>query len=181
MSRIIAVPLAVVLLAALVVAAPVPKVLAPSVGETNTSALVKQHKEKLKVEASTEWRGYPVDRLIDEKPETVWYSASGDSPMTGKTPTVTVTFPEDVRIKRVTVLGSRDPSNKDGYFVLIGSIELLDKDAKVIDSHELKGTGDNFDFDLILKRYITVRSVRFKMTRDQEKFNCVALSEIQVE
>lgn len=162
-------------------AAPVPKRIRPSFGETNTNALVKQHKEKLKVDASTEYSGYPVARLIDVDPATVWYSAGGDSPMAGKTPHVGVTFPEDVRVKRVTVLGTRDPNYKDGYFILEGTVELLDKDGKVIAAHEVKSAGDQHDFDLKLDHYATVRGVRFKATKDQNKYSCVALSEIQVE
>lgn len=181
MSRIVWTVLLVTLVTAVARAAPVPKELQPTVGEKNSNQLIKQHKDKLKLTASTEYSGYPVARLIDEKPESVWYSAAKDCPTNGTIPTVTVTFPEDVRIKRVTLFGSRDPANTSGYFVVEGTIELLDRDNKVIGSHDLKGTGDNYDFDLILKRYTTVRGVRFKATKDQERYNCVALSEFQVE
>lgn len=162
-------------------AAPVPKLRAPTFGEANTNEVVKKHKDKLAAEASTEWQGYPIAQVYDGKPETVWYSASGDSPTAGKAPTVTLTFPEDVTVKRVTVLGSRDPANKDGYFVVEGTIELLDRAGKSVSTHDLKAVGEQFDFDLKLDRFATVRAVRFTATKDQQRFNCVALSEIQVE
>ncbi len=170
----------VVMLSTSIIAAPVPK-LRPTFGESNTNELVKQHKDKLKVDASTEYSGYPATRLIDGEPTTVWYSAGGDSPMAGKTPHVGVTFPEDVRVKRVTVLGTRDPNYKDGYFILEGTVELLDKDGKLIAAHEVKSAGDQHDFDLKLDQFTTVRGVRFKATKDQNKYSCVALSEIQME
>jgi hypothetical protein len=177
-----AAPLTVLALAATgLSAAPIPKSRIPTFGETNTNAMVQRHREKLAAETSSEWQGYPVTQVFDEKPETVWYSASGDAPMAGKTPTVTLTFPVDVSVKRVTVLGNRDPATKGGYFVLEGTVELLDKDGRVVSSHELKAAGDLYDFDLKLNRYTTARAVRFTATKDEKRFNCVAVSEIQVE
>lgn len=162
-------------------AAPVPKEAKPKVEDKNTNALVTKHRDNLKLEASSEWANWPVAHAFDGKEETSWYSNNNDAPQSGKTPTITVTFPEDVKVKRVTILGNRDPQYPTGYFVLEGKIELLDKDDKVIDTHELKGEGEKHDFDLILKKLTTVRGVRFTMTKDEGQTNCVGLSEFQVE
>lgn len=162
-------------------AAPVPKTAKPVVGETNTNALVKAHKDKLKLEASSEWDSWPVAHLFDDNSATSWYSNGGDAPQNGKTPTIKVTFPEAVNVKRVTILGNRDPQYPTGYFALEGKIELLDKDDKAISTHELKGTGDKRDFDLILTKLTAVRAVRFTITKDEGQTSCVGLGEFQVE
>ncbi len=162
-------------------AAPVPKGTKPSVGETNTNALVKAHREKLKLEASSEWESWPVAHLFDGDEKTSWYSNNGDAPQNGKTPTIKVTFPENVRAKRVTVLGNRDPQYPEGYIALEGKIELLEKDNGVISSHELKATGEKHDFDLILTKLTTLRAVRLTITKDDGKMSCVGLGEFQIE
>lgn len=171
----------VVLVAAVVYAAPVPKTTKPTVGEKNTNDLVTKYKDKLTLNASSQWDSWPVGHAFDGNEQTSWYSSGGDAPQNGKTPTITATFPEDVRVKRVTVLGNRDPQYPTGYFVLEGKIELLDKDDKVISTHELKGEGEKHDFDLILKKLTTVRAVRFTMTKDEGQSSCVGLGEFQIE
>lgn len=162
-------------------AAPVPKEARPTVGENNENTLVTAHRDKLKLEASSEWDNWPVGHAFDGKPETSWYSNNGDAPQNGKTPTITVTFPEDVKVKRVTVLGNRDPQYPTGYFVTEGKFELLDKEDKVLESHELKSVGDKHDFDWVLKKFATVRAVRFTMTKDLGQSGCVGIGEFQVE
>lgn len=162
-------------------AAPVPKDAKPRVEDKNTNTHVTAYRDKLKIEATSEWAQWPVAHAFDGKEETSWYSNGGDAPQNGKTPTVTVTFPENVKIKRVTILGNRDPQYPTGYFVLEGKIELLDKDGKVLDAHEMKGEGEKHDFDLILKKFTTVRAVRFTMTKDEGRSGCVGLGEFQVE
>ena len=44
----------------------------------------------------------------------------------GTKPFLQVTFPEDVTVKRVTILGNRDPKWLKGYTILAGTIELFD-------------------------------------------------------
>ncbi|QEL19019.1 discoidin domain-containing protein [Limnoglobus roseus] len=162
-------------------AAPVPKTAKPVVGETNENGLITTHREKLQLAASSEWANWPVAHAFDGKAETSWYSNNGDAPQNGKTPTITVTFPEDVRMKRVTVLGNRDPQYPTGYFVLEGKFELLDKDDKVLETHEMKAAGEKHDFDWVLKKLTTVRAVRFTMTKDEGQTGCVGIGEFQVE
>jgi F5/8 type C domain len=162
-------------------AAPVPKSVKPVVGETNTNALVKAHRQKLVTAASSEWDSWPVAHLFDGNDKTSWYSNNGEAPQNGKNPTIKVTFPENVAVKRVTVLGNRDPQYLEGYFVLEGKIELLDKDDKVLSTHELKGAGEKHDFDLVLTKLTTLRAVRFTATKDEGRLGCVGLGEFQIE
>ncbi|MBX3401082.1 MAG: discoidin domain-containing protein [Gemmataceae bacterium] len=178
----IAIPLLVsVLIAAHLSAAPVPKSVKPVVGETNSNALVKAHRDKLTLSASSEWENWPVGHLFDGNDKTSWYSNNGEAPQNGRNPTIKVTFPENVSVKRITVLGNRDPQYLEGYFVLEGKIELLDKDDKLIASHDLKGAGEKHDFDLVLNKLTTVRSVRFTATKDEKQMGCVGLGEFQIE
>lgn len=182
MRRMVCGLLAVGVAAVVGLSAPVPKVAPkPEVGEKNTNALVTKHKEKLKLSATSDWGGqWAVDNLVDGNAETSWYSKDPDTTATGKNnPAVTLTFPEDVSIKRVTVLGNRDPQYLTGYTVSEGTVDLLDANDKVVESFELKGAGEKSDFDLILKKFTTVRAVRFTMTKS-ENGQC-GLGEIQVE
>jgi hypothetical protein len=160
------------LVAAVGVSAPVPKAAAkPEHGEKNSNALITKHHDKLELKASSEWQGWPTTNLFDGKEETSWYSNTPDNTTTGtNNPVITVVFPEDVAIKRVTVLGNRDPQYLTGYFVTEGTIELLDKNDKVVGTHEMKGAGDKFDFDLKLDKFHTVRAVRFTMTKSENGY-----------
>ncbi len=182
MRRILCGLVAVGLLAAVGVSAPVPKKpLKPEHGEKNTNALVTKHKEKIAMTASSDWGGqWPVGNLIDGDEKTSWYSKDPDTTATGKNnPVVTLTFPDDVSVKRVTVLGNRDPQYPTGYFVTEGTVELLDKDDKVVATHALKAAGDKNDFDLKLDKFATARAVRFTMTKSENGY--CGLGEFMVE
>lgn len=167
------------MLVGLAVAAPVPKATKPPVGETNTNALVAKHKDKLKIEATSEWAQWPVTNLLDDNEQSSWYSNTPDNTTAGQCPVITVTFPEDVSIKRVSIRGNRDPQYLTNYFVHEGSIELVDAAGKTIATHDLKAAGEKYDFDLILGKYTTVRAVRFKATKS-DNGSC-GLGEFQVE
>src|SRR5438067_13612672 len=95
-------------LAVPVAAAPVPKD-AYRPGKENSNALVKKYRADLTIDASSEWQNWPAANAFDGEPTTSWYSNSGDAPMNNTTPWVRVTFPDDVLVRRVTVLGNRDP------------------------------------------------------------------------
>ena len=82
-------------------------------------------------------------------------------------------------VKRVTVLGNRDPEYPSGYTVTDGTVELLDANGKVISTHDVLAAGEKFDFDLRLEKPTTVRAVRFTMTKS-EQGHC-GLGEFQVE
>src|SRR5262245_6795230 len=75
----------------------------------NSNALIIAHRNKLKLSASSTYTTFPVSRLIDGKKETSCFSYNNDSVAQGTTPFVKITFPEDVTVSRVTVLGDREP------------------------------------------------------------------------
>jgi hypothetical protein len=180
MQRVTCGLVAAAVLAAVGVSAPVPKASPKPVhGETNTNALVTKHREKLELKASSAWDNWPVGHLFDGKDETSWYSNSPDSTAAETKPIISVAFPEDVKVKRVTVRGNRDPQYPTGYFVTEGTIELLDKNDKVISTYEIKSDGDKHDFDLKLDKFATARGVRFTMTKSENGY--VGLGEFMVE
>lgn len=156
---------------------PTPK---PQVACTNSNALVIKHQDTLKLTASSEWNGWPVRHLMDGNEDTSWYSHTPDTTATARNnPTVTLTFAEDVKVTRVTVLGNRDPAFPRGYTVSEGVIELLDANGKVLSKDALKGVGAKSDFDLTLAQPTTARTVRFTMTKS-EQGSC-GLGELLVE
>lgn len=156
---------------------PAPK---PRVACTNSNALVIKHQDTLKLTASSEWNGWPVRHLMDGNEDTSWYSNTPDTTITARNnPTITLTFAEDVKVTRVTVLGNRDPAFPRGYTVSEGVVELLDETGKVLSKYALKGVGAKSDFDLTLTQPTTARAVRFTMTKS-EQGHC-GLSELLVE
>ena len=174
--------------AALSVAAPVPKSrpgqkeLAP-----NGNALIKSHRDRLTFARSSDWQGWPPDKAFDGNPDTSWFSATGDTPTGQKLPWVAVSFAQDVAVRRVTVLGNRETSSSTGYTVVVGRLELLDKDGRAVIRAEREGKGDRSDFDFVLSEpFGRVRTVRFTAVKDdtsegRSQTRCVGLAEIQVE
>lgn len=149
------------------------------VASTNSNALVIKHQDTLKLTASSEWSGWPLRHLMDGDENTSWYSKTPDDTTTGRNPTVTLTFADDVKVTRVTILGNRDPAFPQGYTVKEGMLELLDASGKVLSRDVLKGAGAKSDFDLTLAQPTTARAVRFTMTKS-ETGQC-GLAELLVE
>jgi hypothetical protein len=151
----------------------------------NKNTLIAAHRDKLVLACSSAFGGWPVERLIDGDPAKSWFSASNDSAAKGTKPWVEVTFPEDVKVRRVTVLGNREPPYEKNYNVLAGTIELRDKDGKVLWSESAKGAGDAYDFEFKPKGAVDkVRTVRFWSLEDEgakNGFGDIALGEIQIE
>ena len=157
----------------------------PPVETDNSNALVLKHHEELMLSASSEWAGWPMSYVVDGKIETSWFSEQDDSAAKGKRPWIAISFPEDVTVKRVTVLGNRDPDWPTGYSILAGRIELCDKDGKVLHKMENDGLGNGKDFDLKLEKAMAgVRCVRFTSLGDEgdkTPHGDIAVSEVQVE
>lgn len=151
----------------------------------NRNTLITRHKANLKLSASSMWNGWPVEKLIDGDPATSWFSEQGDTSTQCKIPWVEIEFPEDVTIARVTLLGNREPNWPTGFAVVLGKLELFDKDGKRL--HEVKdeGVGEHNDFDFTLKQAVKgVRKVRFTSLKDQgdkNEFKDIAIGEIQIE
>jgi F5/8 type C domain len=156
----------------------------PPIKFKNSSALVKEHHNKLKLSCSSFWVGWPEDYAFDGDPKTSWFTAQDDSAAKGNKPWIEVGFPADVEVKRVTVIGNRDPSYPKGYTILASRLELLDAKGKVLLTREAECDDSNRDFDFILTARTKARSVRFTSLRDQGNetdSGDVAVSEIQIE
>src|SRR5437773_195089 len=131
----------VLLFALPLLAAPVPKDATPLTLPPNTNALLKAHAGKMAYEASSQFNGWEIAKLFDGDEQTSWYSSTGDSSMGGKQPWVRATFPENVTVRRVTILGNREPQYP-GYFVLAGTLELLDAEGNVLHKVEMESKGE---------------------------------------
>lgn len=151
----------------------------------NKNTLIQQHKDKLELSASTFYQGWPVERAFDGDAATSWFSASNDAAAKGTKPWVQVTFPEDVTVSRVTILGNREPPWQIGYSILAGSIELRDKDGKRLHYEEGDAAGETKDFQVKLKKLLAgVRTIRFTSLGDEgdkNPFHDIAIGEFQVE
>ena len=151
----------------------------------NQNSLVAEYKDKLKLSASTFWPGWPVSHAFDGDPKTSWFSAKGDAAALNKQPWVKVEFPDDVTVRRVTILGNREDAWLKGYTIGVGKIELYDKDGKklLVQANECGENHLDIEFPL-LKPVAGVRSVRFVSMMDegdQNPYSDIALGEFQVE
>jgi hypothetical protein len=148
----------------------------------SNAVLARYPPARLKATASSQWGGgsWPAANAFDRVLTNAWYSSSSDSPRSGKFPWVMVTLPEDVTVRRVTVLGTRDASYQLGYRALAGRIELLDAGGRVLATAEPDPVGAKRDFDFIPLRPVGgVRAVRFTATAAEG--SSVAVTEVQVE
>jgi hypothetical protein len=157
----------------------------PEITTNNTNALVRKYPGKLLLSASSVWDGWPEALAFDGNPHSSWFTAKGDAVAHGTRPWIQVTFPEDVTVRRVTILGNRDPQWLKGFTVLAGTIELFDARGKRLALNENDGTGKAYDYDWRLKAPVAgVRSVRFNPLGDQGKenqYDDIAIGEFQVE
>jgi hypothetical protein len=157
----------------------------PKVTTDNKNTLIRKYPGKLLLSASSVWQGWPEALAFDDNPNSSWFSAAGDAVACGTKPWLRVTFPEDVTVRRVTILGSRDPAWPQDYGIIAGRIELFDAAGKVVAKDENDGTGKVFDYDWRLKEPVAqVRTVRFTSLGDHGKANGyddVAVGEFQVE
>ncbi|MCI0738719.1 MAG: discoidin domain-containing protein [Gemmataceae bacterium] len=144
----------------------------PEIVTDNKNSLVQKYPGKLLLSASTIWEGWPEALAFDGNPHSSWFTAKGDAVAHGTKPWIQVTFPADVTIKRITILGNRDPRWLKGFTILAGTIELFDASGKKLDFHENDGTGRAYDYDWKLKAPVAnVRTVRFNALGDQGKEN----------
>jgi hypothetical protein len=157
----------------------------PDITTDNKNTLVLKYPGKLLLNASSIWDGWPEALAFDGNPHSSWFTAKGDAVAHGTKPWIQVTFPADVTIKRVTILGNRDPRWLKGFTILAGTIELKDAAGKRLALHENDGTGKAYDYDWTLKEPVArVRTVRFNALGDQGKENSyddIAVGEIQIE
>jgi hypothetical protein len=157
----------------------------PKVVTDNKNTLITAYRKKLTATASTEWPGWEAKKLIDGDVQTSWFSAHGDAAALGKKPWVTVTFPEDVTVARVTILGNREPAWYTGFTILDGMVEFLDADGKQLWVDENTGVGNRSDFEFKPKEPIKgVRSIKFTSLKDEGDktgFKDIAIGEFMAE
>ena len=151
----------------------------------NKNTLIEKYRNRLQLNASTVYSGYGVESAVDGNPHTSWFSQSGDTASLGKTPWVEITFPEDITVKQVTIIGNRHSPFLENFSITVGRLEMFDKDGKRLFDSQKDGAGPAFDFDFLLRREMEhVRRIRFTSVADQGKmnsYNDVALGELQVE
>jgi hypothetical protein len=149
------------------------------------NTLVLKYPGKLLLSASSIWEGWPEALAFDGNPHSSWFTAKGDAVAHRTKPWIQVTFPEDVTVQRVTILGNRDPRWLSGYTILAGTIELLDARGKRLAFNENDGRGKAYDYDWKLKAPVAqVRTVRFNALGDQGKqnpYDDIAIGEFQIE
>ncbi len=157
----------------------------PPVTTDNKNTLIKQHREQLRLTASSTWSGWPPANAIDDDIKSSWFSGKNDSAARGKRPWLQVNFPTAVAVRRVTILGNRDPEWLVGFTILAGRVTLTDKDGKVLKEVENEGTGNYRDFDFRFAPAVEgVRGVRFTSLGDQggeTEFGDIAIAEMQVD
>ncbi len=90
-----------------------------------------------------------------------------------------------MQIRRITVLGNRDPAWLNGYTILGGRVEVYDKDGEELFKQDDDGRGTASDFDFKFKMPLDkVRRIRFRALGDEGRenpYDDVAIGEIQVE
>lgn len=161
----------------------------PKPMKANTNAIIKEHKEKLTVTASTFWPGWEPEKLIDGNVKKSWFSAADDFVRKVENepviPWIKVTLPRDEKVGRVTIWGNREHPWEKNYSVLAGKLELLDKDGKVLFTKDDEGKGDEKDFDFVLDKALDgVRVIKFTILGDEghkSPDRDIALGEIEVE
>ena len=142
--------------------------------------LVAKYAGRLKTRASSVWGNYAVTQLFDGIETSTWFSGTGDTVGAGKSPWVEVTFPEDVTIHAMTILGNRD-IQWPGYHVQAGRFDFIDAAGKTLSSHDVTAVGEKFDMKSDLDADVTgVRTVRFTVTKDVSR-DWIALSEWTLE
>jgi hypothetical protein len=157
----------------------------PPVRTDNKNTLVKEYGKRFIMSASSTWSGWPTSFATDDNIETSWFSAQDDSAAKGRRPWLQAQFPEDVKVKRVTILGNRDPAWLVGYTILSGTLTLYDAKGRVLRTIPSNGTGNFRDFDFRLATPVEgVRYVRFTSMRDQGNATThgdIGIAEMQIE
>lgn len=151
----------------------------------NANSLIKEYQGKLKYSCSSFWPTWGPERAFDGKPLTSWFTASGDAAAFGKKPWIAVEFPQAVTVRRVTLLSNREPPWQIGFTILVGRLELLDKEGKVLFSRDDEVGGERPDMEVRPRMAIQgVHKLRFTSLQDEGKkngYDDIAIGEILVE
>ena len=151
----------------------------------NSNSLVKEYAGKLKFTCSTFWPTWGPEKAFDGNPLKSWFTDRGDAAALGKEPWIAVEFPDDVPVKRVTLLSNREPPWQIGYTIRVGRLELLDKEGKVLFKQDDELGGERVDMEVRPKEPVKgVRTIRFTSLKDdgnQNPYDDIAIGEIMIE
>jgi hypothetical protein len=157
----------------------------PDAAKGNSNELLQKYRGRVTISASTYWPGWPPNNAIDCNLASSWFTALGDAAALDTKPWIKIEFPEAVTVKRVTVLGNRDPAWLKGFTIRTGRLELLDADGRVLWTREIVGQGERSDFDFAPdKPLAAVTAVRFDARDDEGQltvYKDVAIGEMMVE
>src|SRR5262252_451583 len=139
----------------------------PPVTTDNKNLVIATSPSAVTISASSSYGGWPPNNATDGNPQTSWYSASNDSAAHGAAPFLQLSFNTPSTVRRVTILGNRDPN------------------GRALASLTSAGTGNRRDFDFRLANPVAnVKMIRFTSIQDegnQNEYGDVAIAEIQVE
>jgi len=162
-----------------------PATSAAEIRGVNSNALLERYRATLVLSASSYWPGWEPQKAIDGNLTTSWFTQRGDAAALDTQPWIMMAFPQTVTIRRVNVMGNREPAWLHGFTVSAAKMELQDADGKVVWSHEMRGTGEASDFEFIPEKPIEgVKRVKVILRDDEGKQNSysdVAIGEIMVE
>ncbi|PQO43359.1 discoidin domain-containing protein [Blastopirellula marina] len=151
----------------------------------NSNGLIKEFPGKLKFTCSSYWPTWGPEKAFDGNPVKSWFTARKDAAAFGTKPWVAVEFPQDVTVRRVTILANREPPWQIGYTILVGRLELLDAKGEVLFHRDDEVGGERMDMEVRPRKPIAgVRTVRFtshKDEGDQNPYEDVAIGEMMVE
>jgi len=157
----------------------------PPVTTDNKNLVIATSPSAVTISASSSYGGWPPNNATDGNPQTSWYSASNDSAAHGAAPFLQLSFNTPSTVRRVTILGNRDPKYLVRYTILSGKLDWLDANGRALASLTSAGTGNRRDFDFRLANPVAnVKMIRFTSIQDegnQNEYGDVAIAEIQVE
>lgn len=150
----------------------------PRTVRQNSNELVRRFVGQLRVSASSQWTDWPAGKLVDGEEQTSWFAQQHDQQPVW----IELAFPEDTAVRRVTLLGNREPQYPQGYTVYAGTLQLRDANGRVLASAKLTGVGPRSDFEWEPKggSLAGVRTLRFTVTRADTPTG-PSLAEVQVE
>ncbi len=138
--------------------------------------------ERVTLEVSSSYPGWPASFAVDGHEQTSWYSGSNDSVAQGRKPFFQMTFAEVTVVRKVTVLGNRDPNFYNGYAILQLQLDVFDTNKRLVSTLVAESTGDRHDFQFELSQEAEgVGALRFTSLRDLGNKNWwgdVAIAEI---
>ena len=119
----------------------------------------------MQVNASSASFGFPATQAVDGDLATSWLTSFGDSTGFGQSPFIEVTFPADVGVAQVRLLGLN--RQLPGHEILTGFVQAFDASGtEIFNSGSVQLPALSFDLRVPVDRD-GVRRVRFTSTSDQ--------------